>query len=65
MPEPETTDPRRAFIIAYRKLLRHWRRCNLSDEMSTDLAIKGAKERHLLTADQQKDVDEFLQLKPS
>ena len=58
-------DPRRAFIITYRKLFRHWRRCNLSEEVSTDLAIKGAKERHPLTDGQRRDVDEFLNLKVS
>jgi hypothetical protein len=58
-------DPRRAFIVTYRKLFRHWQRCNLSEEVSTDLAIKGAKERHPLTEDQQRDVDGFLKVKAS
>jgi hypothetical protein len=58
------TDPRRAYIITFRKLLRHWRACNLSDEISTTVALKGARERHPLTEDQYRDVDEFLKLQP-
>ena len=59
------TDPRRAFIITYRKSFRRWRRSNLSVEMSIDLALAAAKEKHPLTDDQQRDVDEFLKVKVS
>ena len=60
MSEKEHIDPRRAFIIAFRKLFRHWRKAYFSDKLSIRLALAGAKEKHPLAAEQQRDVDEFL-----
>jgi hypothetical protein len=56
-------DPRRAFIVTYRKSFRRWRRANLSVEMSIDIALADAKARHPLTDEQQREVDEFLKVK--
>jgi hypothetical protein len=59
------TNPRRAIIITYRKSFRRWRRANLSVEMSIELALADAREKHPLTDEQQRDVDEFLKVKVS
>jgi hypothetical protein len=59
-------DPRRAYIITFRRLLRRWKRANLGDAVCLDLAVKGAKAAHPLDESQQRDVDDFLrdEMKP-
>jgi hypothetical protein len=55
-----TVDPRRAYIITFRRSLRYWRTTNLSEVLCPQQAIRSAKEKHPLDESQQRDVDEFL-----
>ncbi len=59
-------DPRRAYILAFRRALKYWHTTNLSDSVCINQAIQTAKHEHLLNETQQRDVDGFLkdELKP-
>jgi hypothetical protein len=59
-------DPRRAYVIQFRRSLKIWKAKNLSDEVCIQQARLSAKRLHPLTESEQKDIDEFLrdELKP-
>ncbi len=66
MSDGQPVDPRRAYILAFRRALQYWRTTNLADSVCITQAIKTATSEHPLDETQQRDVDGFLkdELKP-
>jgi hypothetical protein len=55
-----TIDPRRAYIIQFRRSLKVWQKTLLPDVVCVQQARLIAKRLHPLTEAEQKDVDKFL-----
>lgn len=60
MPDEKEIDPRRRYILAFRRHLRWCRDSNLSERVFIDTAHARTKQECQLSAEHQRDVDEFL-----
>lgn len=57
----DTTDPRRAFVLAFRKSYQRWKEWGWGHNLSVTLALAKAEESVTLTPEQRIDVDGFLE----